>query len=143
MINDGVDMNAIVHEVCITTSCCVSVGNIYYVRSLSAKFFLLKTTSACGIAEIVKTFRIKGMHVVEMNAAEEEFCINIFEIAGFMATVISFNRKSTAIAGFMVTAWLQYYYINYKKLYNLLNHFTCHLSCHLYCVATVIKIQFV
>ena len=37
-------------------------------------------TSACGIAEIVKTFRIKGMHVVEMNAVKEEFRINIFEI---------------------------------------------------------------
>ena len=70
-------------------------GNIYYVRSLS--------TNACGIAEIVKTFRIKGMHVVEMNAVEEEFRINVFEIAGIMATVISFDRKSSAIARFMAT----------------------------------------
>ena len=38
-----------------------------------------------------------------MNAVEEEFRANIFEIAGFMATVISFNRKSSAIAGFMAT----------------------------------------
>ena len=60
---------------------------------MSAKIFLLKTTSACGIAEIVKTFRIKGMHVVEMNAVEEEFRINIFEIAGFMATVIPLTES--------------------------------------------------
>ena len=38
-----------------------------------------------------------------MNAVGKQFRINIFEIAGFMATVISFNRKSTAIAGFVAT----------------------------------------
>ena len=47
---------------------------------------LSKRTIACAIAEIVIMFHIKRIHA-EMNTFGEAFRINIFETAGFMATV--------------------------------------------------------
>ena len=73
LISDGVDMNAILHEVCITTSCCVSVlmsvmitihmHNIELKRMLWHNQFQKSADSQLAILTLIKTLEI-NVHIM-------------------------------------------------------------------------------
>ena len=82
LISDGVDMNAILHEVCISTSCCVSVL-MYVIMHDSYTHNVARAKSECSGMTVANSrnqqtgsyFNLKNQWVHNKGSETKKFCL--------------------------------------------------------------------